>query len=243
MRTAYRDTLDNFAHDLIIMCDTVGDMMTLASKGLLNTDLQADEDTLTTNDELEEIRARCEERAVSLLALENPMAKDLRQVVSSIYIVEDIYRMGQLTKHIAKTARRRHPASAIPEQYQGYFTELSRLCMEMLARTRDILVQPDADVAILLANDDDAVDDIHAHLMGLLTLREWNGTTQEAVDMAMLCRYFERFADHTVNVAARIVFLITGLQPEQYIAKKDEDAREAEFQSHFADLERQFGRR
>lgn len=240
MRTAYREDLDNFAHDLIVMCDEVDQMLALASKGLLEADLQAAEDALTLDDELEDIRVRCEERAVSLLALENPMAKELRQVVSSIYIVEDFFRMGQLCKHIAKAARRRHPANALPAEFHGYFVELTRLCHEMLQRTRDLLVDPDADVALELATDDDAVDDINDHLLTILTLREWEGTTREAVDMALLSRFFERFADHTVNVAARIVFLTSGMQPGQYMRKKDEDARQMDIEARFAALERQF---
>ncbi len=242
MRTAYREHLDNFSHDLIVMCDKVEEMMEHASRGLLETDLQAAEDTLSLNDALEETRARCEERAVSLLALENPMAKDLRQVVSSIYIVEDLHRMGQLSKHIAKAARRRHPHPAVPETYAGYFAEMSRLCIEMIQRTREVLIDPDADVALQLSTDDDAVDDINNHILAVLTMREWDGTAAEAVDMALLSRFFERFADHTVNVAARIVFLITGMQPDQYLAKKDEDARLEDIESRFAALERQFRR-
>ena len=96
MRAAYREQLDNFAHDLIIMSDTVHNLMTLASQALLEGALQPAEEAVSLREELDEVRERCEDRAVSLLALENPMAKDLRQVISSIYIVEDYYRMGRL---------------------------------------------------------------------------------------------------------------------------------------------------
>ena len=107
MRTAYREHLDNFSHDLIVMCDTVRTIMDKASQALLDRALEPAEEALSLTEELDEIRSRCSERAVKLLALENPMAQDLRQVVSSIYIVEDLFRMGQLAQHIADAARRR----------------------------------------------------------------------------------------------------------------------------------------
>ena len=109
MRAAYREQLDNFSHDLIIMSTTVHKLMALASQALIKASLQPAEEAVSLRDELDEVRSRCEDRAVSLLALENPMAKDLRQVISSIYIVEDFYRMGRLSQHIATSARRRHP--------------------------------------------------------------------------------------------------------------------------------------
>ena len=131
MRAAYREHLDNFSHDLIVMCDTVRDIMDKASLALLQGALDSAEDALTMAEELDEIRARCSERAVKLLALENPMAQDLRQVVSSIYIVEDLYRMGRLSQHIADSARRRHPDAVVPANYIGYFEEMYRLTEEM----------------------------------------------------------------------------------------------------------------
>ena len=161
MRNSYREELNAFAHDLIVMCDGVSAIMHKASQALLTAELQPAEEAISLSDELDEVRLRSEERAVELLALESPVAKDLRQVVSSIYIVEDLQRMSELAKHIANAARRRHPESVIPETYLGYFKELARLVADMVTLTRDVLVDPDADVALRLTNEDDAVDDIN----------------------------------------------------------------------------------
>lgn len=243
MRIAFREHLDNFAHDLIIMCDSVHSIMSNASDALLRGSLESAEDALSSADALEELRVRSEERAVQLLALEGPVARDLRQVVSSIYIVEDFQRMAALAMHIAKAARRRHPSLAIPQETVGYFQEMARLVSEMATKTRDILVDPNADVALVLAEDDDAVDDLNEYMLTLLTQREWAHSTREAVDVALLARYYERYADHCVNVAARIVYLSSGLMPEQYLAKKESDRAEADMAQRFAELERQFSQR
>lgn len=240
MRTAYRSELDDFAHDLITMCDTVREAMSKASNALLRASLQQAEEALSMMDPLEELRQRCEERAVQLLALEAPVASDLRQVISSIYIVEDFDRMGALSMHIAKSARRRHPERAIPDSLEGYFTELARLVDEMSAKTRDVLVNPDADFALGLAEDDDAVDKINDHLLKVVTQREGDFSTREAVDTALLLRFYERWADHCVNVSTRIVFLTTGLMPEQYEYHRDQDNTEADIIRRFDDIQRRF---
>ena len=148
--------------------------------------------------------------------------------------------MGVLAKHVAKTARRRHPDLAVPQEYLGFFTEMARLCIEMIGKVREILLQPDADVAMILEQDDDAMDDLHSHLMAVLTSKDWRYSTREAVDMALMARFYERFADHCVNVSAQIVFLITGLNPDAYLAKRRKDEEDEEFNRRFDEFERQF---
>lgn len=214
--------MDAFAADLIDMCDSVHSIMSKASAALLTANIESAEEALTRTDSLEELRAQCEEKAVQLLALENPMAKDLRQVVSSIYIVEDFHRMAALAGHVAKSARRNHPEMAISERIRGYFSELARLSDEMNRKVRELLLDPDADVALRLTEDDDAVDDICEHLLKVVTSEEWGGTPREAVDISLLCRFYERYADHCVNVAARIIYLATGLVPEEYLDQLDD---------------------
>lgn len=217
MRTAYREELDEFANDLIIMCDTVSDIMEKASEALLRGSLQKAEESLSLSDDLEEIRLRCEQRAVELLLLETPVATELRQVVSSIYIVADFQRMGALGMHIARLARRRHPEPLLPDVIYGQFEEMARLVKEMVIQTRDLLVDPDTDMALKLAREDDAVDELNHQVLALITSNDWAHTTRAAVDAAMLTRYFERYADHCVAVAARIVYLITGMDPDEYL--------------------------
>ncbi|RMB62540.1 phosphate signaling complex protein PhoU [Corynebacterium macginleyi] len=242
MRTAYREHLDNFSHDLIVMCDIVRTIMDKASRALLDRALELAEEALSLTEELDEIRSRCSERAVKLLALENPMAQDLRQVVSSIYIIEDLFRMGQLAQHIADSARRRHPEAVVPNKYLGFMEEMFRLTQDMGAVVHDILVTPDAELSVNVRSDDDAVDDINHHLLRILTQREWDGTVRQAVETAQITRYYERYADHCVSVAGRIIYFATGLLPEEFEKKLQEDQKDAEFEARMSELERQFRR-
>ncbi|AKK11803.1 phosphate signaling complex protein PhoU [Corynebacterium uterequi] len=242
MRTAYRSSLDDFSHDLVSMCEYASRAMEKASAALLRGSLQKAEEALSMADHLEELRLRCEERAVQLLALQAPVASELRQVISSIYIVEDLDRMGALSMHIGRTARRRHPASAVPEQLRPQFVELTSLLKEMSQKVLTLLANPDADLALELYRDDDAVDAINAEVLNTLTQQDWDGSTREAVEAALLLRYFERWADHCVNVSGRVYFFTSGLTPEQNAdatpLRRDEDA----IRRRFDDMQRTFTR-
>ena len=213
-----------------------------ASQALLQGVLDSAEDALTMTEELDEIRARCSERAVKLLALESPMAQDLRQVVSSIYIGEDLYRMGRLAQHIADSARRRHPESVVPANYMGYFEEMYRLTEEMGSVLHDILVTPDADLSVNLRTDDDAVDDINSHILRILTQRGWEGTVREAVETSLITRYYARYGARCGAVAGHSIELTSCLLPHDYAKKLEEDKQDAEFEARMAELERQFRR-
>ena len=127
MRTEYREHLNAFAEDLQFMSDTVRTVMRYASKALIDGSLEDAEAALTEADTLKEIRVRCEERSMALLALESPVASDLRQVFTSIYIVEDFNRMGTLGRHIASVARLRHPEYVYDETMKPTVVELARL--------------------------------------------------------------------------------------------------------------------
>lgn len=242
MRTVYREHLDAFSHDLLVMCDSVRSIMEKASLALLNSSLEKAEDALSIADPLEEIRVRCEERAVQLLALENPVATDLRQVVSSIYIVEDFDRMAALAMHVANTARRRHPENVVPESARESMENMVRLVRDMGEKTHELLVAPDTDVAFVLSKDDDEIDDLNNHILNMLTQGHWEHSTKEAVDLALISRYYERYADHCVNVAARIVYLITGLMPNEYLEKQESARANTEVNRRLAEMERQLTR-
>lgn len=220
------------------MCDTVREIMGLATAALLERSLEDAEAALTEADSLKDISERCEDRSMRLLALQNPVAFELRQVVSAIYIVESFERMGSLAKNVALLARQRHPHPVYPEALHGYVEELARLVYEMGATTRQLLVEPDADVAVELHTIDEGVDDMKAYLYSLVSDREWEYSTREAVDLSMLARYYERYADRCVSVASRMVFLITGLKPEAYLRQRDEVDYDPE--QKFATIERKF---
>ncbi|MFT4125456.1 MAG: phosphate signaling complex protein PhoU [Gordonia sp. (in: high G+C Gram-positive bacteria)] len=215
MRTAYQEQLRSLNGILGEMCDLAGSAMERATRSLLQADLAIAEEVITENERMSELTARAEEQAFALLALQGPVAGDLRGVVSALQIVADVDRMGALALHIAKVARRRHPAKALPEAVAGYFAEMGRLAVQLAHNARESLDSQDPEAAARLEEDDDAMDDLHRHLFTVLMDRDWRHGVASAIDVTLLGRYYERFADHAVLIGRRVVFQATGKTPEQ----------------------------
>ncbi|MGB3231375.1 MAG: phosphate signaling complex protein PhoU [Mycobacterium sp.] len=213
MRTAYHEQLDALSSQLGEMCGMAGVAMERATQSLLQADLALAEQVITDHEMIAEWNARAEESAFILLALQAPVAGDLRSVVSSIQIVADVDRMGALALHVAKIARRRHPQHALPEEVNGYFSEMGRIAVELGHGAQEVLLTRDPEKAARIREEDDAMDDLHRHLFTVLMDREWKHGVAAAVDITLLGRYYERFADHAVEVARRVIFQVTGELP------------------------------
>ncbi|MFG1796823.1 phosphate signaling complex protein PhoU [Nocardia altamirensis] len=213
MRVIYNEQMADLAHLLGEMAGLAGAAMDRATQSLLQADLALAEQVITESDRIAELIQDAEEKAFALLALQAPVAGDLRQVVSAIQIVADVNRMGALALHVAKVARRRHPNHALPEAVNGYFAEMGRIAVNMGAGAKEVLETRDPERAAQLNEDDEAMDDLHRHLFSLLMDRDWKYGVAAAVDVTLLGRYYERFADHAVEIGRRVIFLVTGVLP------------------------------
>jgi len=213
MRTAYHEQLAALNKQLAEMCRLAGIAMERATQALLQADLVLAEQVIGDHEQIMASSARAEEAAFVLLALQAPVAGDLRAIVSSIQIVADVERMGALALHVAKIARRRHPQHALPEEVNGYFAEMGRLAVDLADSARDVLISRDPDKAREIREDDDAMDDLHRHLFTVMMDREWRHGVAAAVDVTLLGRFYERFADHAVEISRRVTFQVTGQLP------------------------------
>lgn len=210
MRTAYRQQLAALTAELAELCGMAGDAMLTATQGLLQADIGLAESVIVGHDDIAAACSRAEETAFSLLALQAPVAADLRAVVSSIQIAADVERMGGLAAHVGKIARRRHPWHAVPEEASGLVAEMGEVAVALASGARDVLLSRDSLKAVQMRHDDDTMDDLHRQLLTVLVDRGWSRGIAAAVDVALLGRFYERFADHTVQIARRVVFQATG---------------------------------
>ncbi|WP_137723360.1 phosphate signaling complex protein PhoU [Prescottella subtropica] len=213
MRVAYNEQMTELADTLGEMAGLAGAAMEKATQALLQADLGLAEEVIGEHEKITELSVIAEERAFALLALQAPVAGDLRSVVSGIQIVADIDRMGALALHVAKITRRRHPNHVLPEEVNGYFAEMGRIAVALGAGAKEVLETRDPERAAKMHEEDDAMDDLHRHLFSVLMDREWKHGVAAAVDVTLLGRFYERFADHTVEVARRVIFLVTGKMP------------------------------
>ena len=215
MRTAYHEQLAALNDQLGVMCGLAGAAMERSTQALLQADLVLAEQVITDHEKIAAMSVQAEEAAFVLLALQAPVAGDLRAIVSGIQMVADIDRMGALALHVAKIARRRHPQHALPEEVNGYFAEMGRVAVELGISAQEVLTTRDPEKAARIREEDDAMDDLHRHLFNVLMDRDWKHGVTAAVDVTLLSRFYERFADHAVEVARRVIFQVTGQFPAE----------------------------
>lgn len=213
MRSAYGAQLEALTDQLADLCQLAGCTMQSATQALLQADLVLAEQVIGSHENIVFVSSKAEEACFQLLALQTPMGRDLRAAVSSIQIVADLERMGALAVHIAEIARRRHPEHALPEEVSGYFAEMGRIAVDLAGSARQVIVSCDLGRARYIRDADDAMDDLHRHLFTVLLDRTWGHGTTAAVDTTLLSRYYERFADHAVEISRRIIFQATGHIP------------------------------
>lgn len=221
MRVVYNERMADLAQTLGEMAGLAGTAMEQATLALLQADLSTAEQVITDYDRIAEMTPIAEEKAFALLALQAPVAGDLRSVVSGIHVVGDVDRMGALALHVAKIARRRHPKHALPEEVNGYFAEMGRIAVSLGTAAKEVLESRDPDRAARLHDEDEAMDDLHRHLFSVLMDRSWKHGVEAAVDVTLLGRYYERFADHAVAVGQRVIFLVTGRTPAEFDELRD----------------------
>ena len=214
MRDAYHEELDSITGSLVEMTNMVGTAMAKATSALLSADLQLAENVIAADDEVDKVYRDTEQRAFDVMARQQPVASDLRMLVTSLRMVADLERMGDLALHVAKVARRRFPANAVPAELRPTVLRMGHVAEEIAAKAGLVLRERSVELAEQLERDDDEMDDLHRELFSTMLADDWEGGIECAVDIALVGRYYERFADHAVSVARRVVYLVTGELPE-----------------------------
>jgi phosphate transport system protein len=210
MRDEYRHDLAQVTGLLVEMADGARAALARATSALLNSDVTDAEEVVRGDAEIDALYHRVEEKVYDLLARQAPVASDLRLVVTALRVAGDVERMGDLAEHVAETALRRAPECAVPIELHPVFTDLAVACDRLAAKLSQALRDHDAEAAAQLESDDDTVDELHRQLLALMLGAAWRYGVGPAVDGALLGRFYERFADHAVNVGDQVVYLVTG---------------------------------
>jgi len=209
MRNAYHDALDAVTDDLVAMTNLVSTMMRQASQSLLNADREKAESVIAADEEVDAAQQEIENKTTDIMALQQPVATDLRIVLTAMRMSTTLERMGDLAQHVAKVARLRYPDKAIPDALVPKFVEMARVAEEMAGLAAEVIAGKDVELARSIERHDDQMDDLHRAVLDQL-LAGVVGTTNEAVDVTLLNRYYERFADHAVSIGRRVVYLVIG---------------------------------
>lgn len=210
MRDAFHDDLDSIRQMLVEMGVMVGRSMTLATKALLEADLPLAEQVISEDAHIDNVQHELDAKTLTVLARQQPVAGDLRTLVTSLRMSADLERMGDLTNHIAKVARMRYPAKAVPIELEETVREMGIIAERIIAKATSVIESHNLEEAIQLEKDDDDMDKLHRKLFLTLLDDSWPHGVEVAIDMTLLGRYYERCADHAVSVARRVYFLVTG---------------------------------
>ncbi|GAA1945566.1 phosphate signaling complex protein PhoU [Nocardioides panacihumi] len=213
MRNVFHDQLDGIFEDLASICGQVEVAVAQATEALLGADATLAEEVISKDSSIDQAREKVEDSAFALLSLQAPVAGDLRVVVAALRMVSDLERMGDLSVHVAKIARLRMPRNAVPEAVRPTIARMAEVAEDMVRRTAEIIRTRDVDAADMLRADDDEMDKLRRGSFTELLSKDWAHGVEAAVDLALLGRYYERIADHSVSVANRVVFVVTGESP------------------------------
>ena len=210
MREQFQEELDGVNASLVQMAGLVRVAMGNATTALLTADLNLAEKVIADDSIIDEIQHELDARTINLIARQSPVASDLRALVTSLRMSADLERMGDLAHHIAKSARMRYPATAVPSELSLTIEEMGRVCVKIIEKVGLVVENRDADRALEVEKDDDEIDALHRKIIQTLLDPNWKHGIETAIDMTLLGRYYERCADHAVSIARRVYFLVTG---------------------------------
>ena len=214
MRDIYHDELDDLGKTLVRMTQLVRTAMERATRALLDGDLSGAERVISDDPQVDALREDLEERTFQMIARQQPVATDLRLLVTTLHLSADLERMGDLARHIAKVARMRYPELAVPEEVRDVISQMGTVALSLVGKVADVIEGRDVALAQALEAEDDSMDALHRKLFTLLLSPNWTHGVEAAIDMTLLGRYYERYADHAVSVAQRVVFIVTGERPD-----------------------------
>ena len=210
MRNAFQEELDSIHQTLVNMGKIVEESMSAATRALLEPNLELAERVIKEDDTIDDMQHELDARTMMIIARQSPVAGDLRTLVTSLRMSADLERMGDMAHHIAKLARMRYPNCAVPEELREIIRNMDRVAIGIIQKTVKSIDTRNATMAIQLEVDDDEMDKLHRQLFKTLMDSNWEHGTELAIDMTLLGRYYERFADHAVSVGRRVYYIING---------------------------------
>ena len=216
MRDAFHDELDAIGQSLVGMANLVIGAMDDATTALLIPDLALAEKVIAADDAIDHLQHELDARTIALMARQQPVASDLRTLVTSLRMSADLERMGDMAHHIAKQARIRYPNRSVPDELVKTIEEMGRVSHKIIDKLALVMESRDLNRAVEIAIDDDEMDKLHRELIAVILDDNWKHGAEVAIDMTLLGRYYERCCDHAVSISRRVYFLVTGeYQSEQ----------------------------
>jgi len=210
LRSAFQDELDGVTQTLTDLSTRVSEAITHATHALLTANISEAEAVIASDDQIDEIQHDLDARIIDIIARQQPVASDLRALVTALRMSADLERMGDMAHHVAKITRLRHPNGAVPSELLLTIEEMGKVARSISDKVGGVINSRDIETALEVEKDDDEMDKLHRKLFTTLLDDKWAHGTETAIDITLIGRYYERYADHAVSVARRVYFLVTG---------------------------------
>ena len=216
-RKSFQDALDELRVDVIRLAALTTEAIGAGTQAFLDADLAAAEQVIENDDDVDDLTHLIEDSCYQLLARQQPMATDLRTVVSVLRIVHELERSADLMVNVAKTTRRLYPHSLDPK-LRGIIQRMGEQAGTQTRVALDAFADSDPSAAFALADMDDTMDDLTKSLFRHVLAGAGPGSDDEgnvllAVQLALVGRHYERIADHAVTIGQRVGFMVTGEHP------------------------------
>mgnify|MGYP004548168773 CR=1 FL=1 len=210
MREVFQQELAEVQERLATIAELVAVAIDGATTAFNEGDVTLAEQIIAEDHHIDALATNLDELAINILARQQPVARDLRIVVSALRISASLERMGDMATHIAQLARYRFPDKVVPKGLRSTFREMGRLDVEIAQKLARLLASEDLTLAEEIRNDDDRIDDLHLSVFDRMLGEAWAGGASDTVDATLASRYHERFADHAVSIAKKVQYLATG---------------------------------
>jgi phosphate transport system protein len=210
MREVFQSELQEVQERLVEISQSVAIIIEKATKAFLANDVAQADEALALSESNEEQALALDELVIKILARQSPVARDLRILVSALRISASLERMGALASHIASIARYRYPGSAVPDSLRKTFEEMGALDIQLAKKLSEVLQNADVELARAIKSEDERVDELHKSVFDVVLADNWKENAMFTVDVTLASRYFERFADHVVDISAKVTYLTTG---------------------------------
>lgn len=213
-RRSFDEELQEMKRDILRMGSVVEEMLAGSVEALRTRNPVLAEEVIAKDDVVDEYNLTIEQRCLGLLALQQPMARDLRTIAAALYIIKDVERMGDYALDIAKAARKLAPLDPIRQIEK--IPQMAQIVQRMLHESLQAFVNRDIEAVCEVARQDDEVDAIYRLVRDELIAQMQADPTValRAVELILSARYLERIADHITNVGERIAYMETGEMKE-----------------------------
>lgn len=210
MREVFHQSLEEVQERLVEIAELVTVAIEKATRAFGQSDVALAEEVIAGDAVIDERSVALDELAIEILAMQQPVARDLRIVVTALRASASLERMGDLAEHIAQLARIRYPDRAIPSGFRQTFETMGRRDVEVSRLLAELLRTQDLGIAEQIRNADDEIDELHASVFEKVLSAQTPADVTAVVDATLASRYHERFADHAVGVAKKMIYLATG---------------------------------